>query len=256
MKHLLILWIVSCQAFNSPAQHTVEVLKGAIVRGTTDTKKIALVFTGDEYGDGLSAITKTLNQKKVLASFFLTGRFYRNPEFKSGIKTLVKRGHYLGAHSDAHLLYCDWSNRDSLLVSRQQFTHDLENNYRAMRQFGIGKKDASYFLPPFEWYNDTISAWTQSLGFMLINFTPGTLSHADYTTPNMPNYRSSEKIYESIVAYEEKRPSGLNGFILLCHVGTAPERTDKFYLYLNTLIAELTLRGYEFLRIDNLLKTE
>jgi len=126
MKHLLILWIVSCQAFNSPAQHTVEVVKGAIVRGTTDTKKIALVFTGDEYGDGLSAITKTLNQKKVLASFFLTGRFYRNPEFKSGIKTLVKRGHYLGAHSDAHLLYCDWSNRDSLLVSRQQFTHDLK----------------------------------------------------------------------------------------------------------------------------------
>ena len=51
------------------------------------------------------------------------------------------------------------------------------------------------------------------------------------------------------------RPSrqGLNGFILLIHIGTAPERTDKLYLRLENLIDEMTRRGYTFVRIDETL---
>jgi hypothetical protein len=45
----------------------------------------------------------------------------------------------------------------------------------------------------------------------------------------------------------------LNGFILLSHVGTAPERTDKFHLLLEDLIVELKALGYHFSRIDDLL---
>jgi hypothetical protein len=38
----------------------------------------------------------------------------------------------------------------------------------------------------------------------LINYTPGTLSHADYTTSKDKNYRSSETIYKSIIDYEDQ----------------------------------------------------
>lgn len=48
--------------------------------------------------------------------------------------------------------------------------------------------------------------------------------------------------------------NGLNGFILLIHIGTDPRRTDKFYNYLPTLINELKNRGYEFERVDQMLK--
>jgi Predicted xylanase/chitin deacetylase len=161
--------------------------------------------------------------------------------------------HYLGAHSDQHLLYCDWNNRDSLLVIKEEFILDLENNYKIMEQFGISKKNALYFLPPYEWYNDTISIWTKLLGLQLINYTRGTLSHADYTTPDMPNYRSSEVIYQNIMDFERESKEGLNGFILLSHIGVAPERKDKFYYYLDALITELKIRGYQFKRIDELL---
>jgi len=189
----------------------------------------------------------------VKASFFLTGKFYKNPVFKTLIEQLVNDGHYLGAHSDQHLLYCDWLRRDSLLVTQKQFRDDLQDNYVAMIGFGITKEDALFFLPPFEWYNDSISTWTSQMGLQLINLSHGTLSHADYTVPGNKNYRSSEEIFQSILDYEESASNGLNGFILLSHIGTAPERTDKFYNYLDQLIIELKSRGYQFKRVDELL---
>src|SRR5262249_28821246 len=146
-------------------------------------KKIALVFTGDEFADGANNIIQTLHQQNVKASFFLTGKFYGNAAFKNIILRLKNDRHYLGPHSDQHLLYCDWNKRDSLLVTADRFKTDLLNNYHAMASFGIRQADAGYFLPPYEWYNDSISAWTRQLGLQLINYTPGTLSHTDYTVP-------------------------------------------------------------------------
>jgi len=230
-----------------------ECESGAIIRADTGEKKLALVFTGDEFADGGEHILSVLKRQQIPGSFFLTGNFYRNPDFKKLIYSLRSEGHYLGAHSDRHLLYCDWNNRDSLLVTKEEFIQDLENNYKIMKKFGILKKKATYFLPPYEWYNDSISTWTKSMDLQLINYSPGTLSHADYTTPDMLNYRSSEIIYQSIIDFESENEIGLNGFILLSHIGTAPEREDKFYNYLNALITELKTRGYQFVRIDELL---
>lgn len=123
-----------------------------------------------------------------------------------------------------------------------------------MQSFGIAKKEARYFLPPYEWYNDTIAAWTNALGLQLINYTPGTLSHADYTTPDASNYRSSSTIWNSIESFEIKHVTGLNGFILLVHIGTDPKRTDKFYHQLPSLIQWLKKKGYKMVKIDELLK--
>ncbi len=227
---------------------------GAVIRGDVSKKDIAIVFTGDQYDDGGEIIRKTLHAKKVKGSFFLTGNFYRNPEFKSLLHKLKRDGHYLGAHSDKHLLYCDWTKRDSLLVTKDQFQKDLADNYSAMKSFGIEKKDALYFLPPYEWYNRTITSWTTDQGFQLVNFSPGTRSAADYTYPEMnERYLSTDKIYQSIIDYEQKDPNGLNGFMLLIHIGTDPRRTDKLYNRLGELIDELRAKGYRFVKVDELL---
>ncbi|THU41710.1 cellulase [Niastella caeni] len=226
---------------------------GAIARGDLKQKKLALVFTGDEYGDGLGSISRTLQQHNVKASFFLTGRFYRNDMYRAMIWHMKMKGHYFGPHSDRHLLYSDWGKRDSLLVTREQFVQDLESNYTAMQAYGINRQDARFFLPPFEWYNDSIASWTKQQGLQLVNFTPGTYSNADYTTPDMKNYRSSNDILDSIITYEQRNSAGLNGFILLIHVGTHPNRTDKFYLQLPGLINYLRQRKYELTTIKELL---
>ena len=230
--------------------------QGAVIRGDSIQKKIALVFTGDEFADGGDFIAQTLQQEKIKASFFFTGKFYRYKRFEKIIQRLTKNGHYSGAHSDQHLLYCDWDKRDSLLVDKKQFTKDILQNYQAMSRFNINKEQAAYFLPPFEWYNDTIAAWTKEMGLQLINYTPGTRSHADYTWPGLENYQSSEAIYNSIINYEQSNPHGLNGFILLLHIGTDPRRTDKFYRRLPQLLKYLSAKGYQFQTVNQLLKPD
>jgi len=240
--------------FNSLKGNDCIKAHGAIIRGDTSRKELTLVFTGGKYGEGGNYITGILDKYNIKAAFFFTGNFYRDSSNFELIKKLKERGHYLGPHSDQHLLYCSWERRDSLLVSKQQFQKDILDNYRIMDKFGISKEDAKYFIPPYEWYNRTIVKWASELDLELINFSPGTLSNADYTNPDMENYRSSEEIYQSILSLGDQSSAGLNGFILLSHIGASPKRQDKFYYFLDKLIPALSNRGYNFLPIDDLLE--
>ncbi|MBS1917248.1 MAG: glycoside hydrolase family 9 protein [Bacteroidetes bacterium] len=227
---------------------------GAIIRGDSSSynMKIALVLTGHEFAEGGDFIAATLEKEKVNASFFFTGDFYRNKSFKNIIKRLKNNGDYLGAHSDKHLLYCDWNKRDSTLISKDLFQKDLSHCYDEMKKHNIKKQNAHYFLPPYEWYNDSIAAWTKQMGLQLVDFSPGTLSNADYTNESDKNFRNSQMIYNSIIARE--RSSGMNGFILLMHIGAGQNRADKFYKKLPQLISYFKQKGYQFVTIDKLLK--
>jgi len=122
-----------------------------------------------------------------------------------------------------------------------------------MRPFGIDRRKVPFFLPPFEWYNREIVDWSSAMGYRIINFTPGTRSNADYTTDSDKNYISCDAIMSRIKEYEAKDPQGLNGFILLTHIGSGPQRTDKFHDRIDELIGWLQERGYQPVRIDELL---
>ncbi|MFN8256359.1 MAG: polysaccharide deacetylase family protein [Bacteroidales bacterium] len=220
---------------------------GAIFRADTNSKVIYLMFTAHDFADGKDSIIPILERNKVKASFFFTGDFYRH--FPDIIARLKANGHYLGAHSNKHLLYCDWIHRDSMLVSDEEIIKDLRANYHEMRKFGIKKKDAVYFMPPYEWYNRHVVKLIESKGFTVVNFTPGTSSNADYTTPEMANYQDSKTILQKIYDYELNQPNGLNGFHLLIHFGCDAARTDKLYFYLDELIRNLKIKGYHFDRL-------
>ncbi len=256
---MLLVWMTSgpvagwSQVEGAHDHAALSMSNGAVIRGDTGIRTLSLVFTGDQFAEGLEHIAGVLDNRHIKASFFLTGDFYRNPRFESMIRSLKAGGHYLGAHSDRHLLYCDWEQRDSLLVTREQFKEDLEQNYLEMSRFGIRKEEAPFFLPPYEWYNDTIGKWTGELGLRLISYTPGTLSHTDYTLPGTPGYRNSLEILNSILTLEQKDPRGLNGFILLMHTGSGPGRTDKFHDMLGPLADTLAYSGYTFVPLSELL---
>ncbi len=260
IKCLLLLVLLICitpisgqqSSEESPLKNSI-IKHGGIERLDTLKKQIYLCFTGHEYNDGGKWIRKTLKRERIPAHFFFTGDFYRNKRNKKLIKKLSKDRHYLGPHSDKHLLYADWSERDSLLVTHDVFFSDVMNNYIAMAAFGIQKEKAVYFMPPYEWYNQQISTWAQELDLVLINYSPGSSSNADYTTPDMgKRYKSSEAIFENILKLESESSIGLNGFILLVHIGTHPDRTDKFYFKLPELIEYIESRGYKFVSLYNL----
>lgn len=250
-----LIYLLAAQEAEATKNNSFQYNHGAIIRGDSNQKNIALVFTGHEFAEGGDFIAQTLKREKIKASFFFTGDFYRNKAFEKIIKQLKRNGNYLGMHSNKHLLYCDWNKRDSLLISKEQFENDIVQNQMEQKRFSI-KNAKEFFLPPYEWHNDTIAQWAKNKNLQLINFTPGTLSNADYTTLSDKNYRSSEKIFNSILNYEQTQSTGLNGFILLTHIGAGNGRTDKFYKKLPEIIHYLQSKGYQFKRVDELLVSE
>ena len=229
--------------------------QGAYIRGDSTKKEIALIFTGDEFGDGLTAIANTLAKQKINGSFFLTGRFYRNKSFQPGIKKLYAQKNLMGSHSDMHLLYNDWTKRDSILVTKDSLLNDLIKSKKSILATGVQPKDmTSFFIPPYEWWNNETAQWLREAGMTVFSFTPGTTSNADYTYPEMgKSYRSSEEIINNIKRFNETRPAGLNGVVLLIHAGTDPRRKDKLYYRLDELIEYLKKQGYQFKRVDEML---
>jgi len=244
---IFILWL-------SAGNVVLETRDGGIVRGPKDQKRIALEFTGHEFGEGGEIILQQLRRHKARASFFLTGDFLRNPEFKELVKRIIRDGHYVGPHSDRHLLYCSWEEGRRTLVTREEFRLDLENNLKELERFGIRAGSVRYWLPAYEWYNAEIAQWSAASGLQLINYTPGTRSNADYTGEADKNFIASEAILKSILEREQSDPEGLNGFLLLLHIGAGPGRKDKMHARLGELLDALVARGYRFVRVDELLK--
>ncbi len=227
---------------------------GAIVRGDAMARRLALVFTGDEFGEGAGAILDALKDRRLKASFFVTGNFLRDPKLRPEVERMVAEGHYVGPHSDGHLLYCDWNQRDKSLVTQAEFVADLETNLAALHGLGALPRDAPvYFIPPYEWYNREQVDWARKLGVELANFTPGTGSNRDYAREGDVHFVPSQKIYDDIIAYEQANPDGLNGFLLLLHLGSG--RQDPFHPRLGEMCDQLAAWGYHFVRIDDLCRT-
>ena len=222
MSRFLLPLMVLISALALDAQ-VIKDTHGAMIRSDTSSKDIYLCFTGHDFFEGFEHVLRVLGNQKVPASFFLTGDFIR--EHQDLVASIVRQGHYVGAHSDQHLLYCAWSDRDSLLHSPAAIKADIQQNLEELYQLRIYP---IYFMPPYEWYNQVVVDIANDLNQITVNFSPGTRSNADYTTPKMPNYISSEKILESIYQYEKQE--GMNGFHLLIHPGTDPARVDKLYL--------------------------
>ncbi len=245
---------VAASVLAAGAQSGVERRDGGIVRGPSGEARIALVFTGHEFGEGGPAILDALARRGLRASFFLTGDFLRTPAFAPVVARIVRDGHYLGPHSDKHLLYCGWDAARPTLVTRDAFTRDLEDNLRAIEAAGVARAAVRHWLPAYEWYNAEIAAWGERAGLALVTFTPGTRSNADYTGEADRNFVPSQRIVDSILTREREDPRGLNGFILLLHVGSGPGRADKMHDRVGELLSELSRRHYRFVRIDELLR--
>lgn len=234
-------------------QYTYD--RGCIIRGPKDKKVMAVEFTGGYFADGGTTILNELKKRGIKASFFFIGDFYRTPEFKPLIERIRDEGHYLGPHSDKHPLYASWEEPPKLLVTEEAFATDLDGNYVEIAKFGVPKEKARFFIPPYEHYTPEIAEWCAKRGVVLMNYSPGARSHADYMEDDDAKYVTSEEMVKSVLKKEESDPDGLNGYILLMHIGAGPKRTrDHMYDYLGGMLDELSRRGYKFVRVDELLK--
>jgi len=236
-----------------PSGAVVREPQGAIIRGDPSRKRIALVFTGHEHGGSVAPILDQLEERGIEAGFFLTGGFLRDERFRPAVARMIAAGHYVGPHSDGHPLYCDWTDRSKSLITRAEFSRDLQANLAALRAVGgLRGDERPLFIPPYEWYNREQARWCEELGVTLVNFTPGSGSNRDYAAEGDPAFVSAATLEADILAHERRDRHGLNGFLLLLHAGA--DRTDPFHPRLGPLCDELRRRGYDFVRVDRMLR--
>jgi len=221
--------------------------QGAVIKVNPDKKTIRFIFSADSMFQGGAKILSVLAKNKIKGSFFFTGNFFRLSPQKAMIEKIIKDGHYVGAHSDRHVLYAPWENRNISLMTQDSVVTDLQKNYAEMAKFGVNSSSASWYLPPYEYYNKesvNIASW---MGLKTINYTPGTATPADYTLPGMKNYRSSQELIDKLFSLEKSE--GLNGAFILIHPGVVGERPDKLYDRLDEIIKRLKKLGYSFDRL-------
>ena len=217
-------------------------VEGGIVQGNPDVKNICLVFTADSLATGAQTIIKTLKENNVKGAFFFTGHFFAT--FPDIAKRIVDDGHYVSCHGYKHQVLCPWDDRDSSLVTHDEFIHDLKQAYATMAPYGITPENSPYFIPPYEWYNACHASWARELGLQVINYTPGTQSNNDYTWVGLKYYRDNKWLWNSIMNWEKQHT--LNGHFLMIHLGKDSRRPKGFYEELPKLIKTLKKRGYSF----------
>lgn len=249
MKHLFYILFMIVLAACSVSATSVDVTDryGTVVQRTGVGKTIYFVFTADSAFEGAPIVLDVLKKHKAKGSFFLTGNCLRMSEHEGVIRRIIADGHYIGGHSDRHLLYADWDATRTNMVTSDSLIRDLHANYAELERFGVTKEEALYFLPPYEWYNAENVKAIRAFGIIPVNFSSRLRTSDDYTTPDMANYRSSQELIDELFRYEAEHT--LDGAIILIHPGTSPLRTDKLYLRLDEILQRLTALGYTFARL-------
>lgn len=221
---------------------------GVMVAHNTDRPVVYMVFSADSMFEGAPHALNVLERRGIKASFFFTGNFLRDTVHKAIINRIINGGHYVGGHSDGHILLADWDDKRTPLVTDDSMLADVRRNLALLESFGIRRDSCRWFMPPFEWIAaPQVPVLRDSLGLEIINPTPGIQIFRDYTTPGMPDYHSSDSILRQLYDFESRK--GLNGVFLIIHLGTQDVRTDKLYLHLDEILDTLAARGYTLARL-------
>jgi len=228
-------------------------------RGSEAEKWVALTFDGGAHTRGAAEILDTLKERGVQATFFLTGRFIQ----KHGdlVRRIHAEHHVLGNHTESHphLTNFEADRTHSTLegVDRGFLIRQLEqvtNRYQA-----LGIPMSPIWRAPYGEQNRTINQWAASLGLMHIGWTQGsnwrmTLDTNDWVVrPSDPGYFSPDEVIKKIVNFGKGTEQGLNGGIILMHVGTLRKR-EPMYSRLGVLIDTLKSSGYQLVTIPEMLK--
>ena len=230
--------------------------------GATDRKLIALTFDGGSNGGAVNDILDTLKSRNVKATMFLTGMFIR--AFPDAVRRIVAEGHEVGNHTFSHPHLTSWAqDRTNLTLPEISEAYLCGQLRRADSLFMSvsGTRMAPLWRAPYGEKNRTICLWAQHCGYIHIGWRQGKtwrqgLDSNDWIPDEeTPGYHSPEQVVEKILALANETPDGINGGIVLMHLGT--ERKDaqaQMFRMLGKLIDDLEGLGYSFVTIPEMLK--
>ncbi len=241
--------------YNNP---TVAYLARNFTRGDPGRPLVALTFDGGSVANVTPEILDILAEKGVRCTVFLTGEYMtRFPDY---VKRIVADGHEVGNHtwSHPHLTTYEESRTQQTRpeVDRAFVQGELRRTADYFRQL-TGAEMQPFWRAPYGEHNLEIREWAAELGYRHIGWTHGrdwqqSMDTLDWVAdPTSPAYHSADEIYDKILAAAQREPNGLNGAVILMHLGSL-RNGDFPHRKLPGLIDQLRELGYEFVPVSEL----
>ncbi len=227
-----------------------------VERGPTDRREIVLTFDADG-AQGAEVILDTLRQKRIQTTVFLTGKFM--DKYPGLVRQIVKDGHEVGNHTQTHphLTTYDQNNRHETRpeVTKEWFLDELMKPAAKFEEL-TGTPMAKIWRAPYGEVNPQILRWAHELGYRHVGWTRDyahsmTLDSLDWVINRSDkNYQPGGKIIDRLLNFERESRDGVNGGIVLMHLGTERVAGDSVGLHLPRLIDEWRERGYRFVKVS------
>lgn len=199
---------------------------GAIFMGDPEKKELYLTFDNG-YENGYTArILDTLKEKKVPATFFVTGHYVKTQE--ELLKRMAAEGHIIGNHS--------WNHPDVTTISPQQLQQELERVKAEVARI-TGQQEMKYLRTPRGIFDERSLAVSKELGYTNVFWS---LAYMDW---DVKAQRGAGYAYDKVTA--QLHP----GAVVLLH-SISKDNAEA----LGRIIDEARRRGYEFKSLDDMQK--
>ena len=189
--------------------------------GVRGRNQIALTINVDWGEEFIPGILKVLEEKGIEVTFFVTG--YWSEKNKEILKLMAEKGHEIGNHGFTH--------EHPLSLSRDELIELIKKNEELI--FQITGQRTSLFAPPYGEIDSRITSTASSIGYSTIMWSADTV---DWQRP------AKEVIVQRAVNKIE------DGGIILMHP------TEPSLLALEDIIEILTKKGYNFVKVSELIK--
>jgi peptidoglycan/xylan/chitin deacetylase (PgdA/CDA1 family) len=233
---------------------------GDLTRGNVAVQAVALTFDAHSEGSGAEEILEALRRRGVRVTVFLTGGYIR--KYPDLVRRIVADGHEVGNHLNTHPRLTSYAQdgRQATLphVTREFVQRQLRDADAAFREVA-GRPMAPLWRAPYGEHNGEIRAWAAEAGYQHVGWTRDAASREDLdsrdwvTDPNSKIYRSALEIRDRILRFGQANGHGLNGGIVLMHLGTQ-RRRDQAHTRLPEILDLLAARGYRLVTVSDLLR--
>jgi autotransporter-associated beta strand protein len=250
--------VAAAQSPSSPAPSfavadggPVTVSNGAVVRGPQGRPRVAILFSSCTANEETDLVLATLKSHKAQASFFVNSESLQWPMNQFEVRTILQAGHFVGPQSDS------WKSltKGPSLFGRDSGNYpEVAGHLKALGDLGVPPKDMRFFLARQEQANEAAAVRARACGLRMVTGTPGTLSLETTGVAGKRGFVTSQAVLDSILGYEQEH--GLNGFMLLFRLDSGSRTTDKFSARFPELLDALQQRGYELVRVDELLDAQ
>jgi peptidoglycan/xylan/chitin deacetylase (PgdA/CDA1 family) len=162
------------------------------------------------------------------------------------VKEMVNHGHEIANHTYNHPHLTSFSDdyRHELLPGiTREFLHTQLFKTDSIYHEITSQHLKPFWRAPFGEYNQKILTWAAEIGYLHIRWT-GAFDTNDWVTDQESDlYMTPDEIFTRIMQAEEKRPFGLNGVIVLMHLGSQRDG-DHIFEVLPKLIQTIRDKGY------------